>query len=153
MDRLTNVNESMPLLKSENFIYWQNVYDRLAAYENAGLSPEEVEVLFHRSKRDDVVIPDVTFFGKPLEHWDEIDKAEIEGRLVILPCKVGDKVWFDTWEHGIKNVGIRPHKIDRVDITIVTNINELVSTNIPLQELGETVFLTREEAEKALKAN
>lgn len=41
--------------------------DRLAAYENTGLEPEWVK---------------------------ELDKAEQDGRLVVLPCKVGD-VWFE----------------------------------------------------------
>lgn len=98
--------------------------NKLAAYENTGLTPEQVAAYA---------------------------KAEAEGRLIELPCKVGDTVWYDTWEHGIKNIGIQPHKIDRVDVSFISEVGEFLYTAIPLRELGKTVFISREAAEAASK--
>lgn len=61
--------------------------------------------------------------------------ADRAGRLVVLPCKVGDTVY------------ILRRTFDGADVVGET---ELWWTDIP--QLGKTVFLTREEAEKALKA-
>ena len=65
----------------------------------------------------------------------EYETAEEDGRLVVLPCKVGTRVYeiyqfcgYGAWE-------IEEHKIKLED----------------LDKIGKTVFLTREEAEKALK--
>ena len=53
--------------------------DKLAAYEDTGLSPEEF-----RERSESVL----ELYGKLKPYAD----AEEQGRLVILPCKVGDKV-------------------------------------------------------------
>ena len=72
--------------------------------------------------------------------------------VIVPPCKVGDTVWFDTWEkNGSINIGIQPHRVDRIDVVLVCGAKELVSTKIYDWEIGKTVFLTREEAEKALE--
>lgn len=117
---------------------------RLKAYEDTELTPEEVETLHTLTKS----YPSILGAAYKLKDYEQ---AEAEGRLIVLPCKVGDTVWFDTWERGIKNIGIQPHKIDRVDVTFVSEVSEFVRTEIPLRELGKSVFLTREAAEAALK--
>jgi hypothetical protein len=74
-------------------------------------------------------------------------QAEDEGRLVVLPCKVGDTVWFNTYKNNAtERVGIQPHEVKRVNIYFVTD-----GADIPQWDIGKTVFLTREEAEKALE--
>lgn len=65
----------------------------------------------------------------------ELAEADRDGRLVVLPCKVGDTVY------------ILHRTFDGADVVGET---ELWWTDIP--QLGKTVFLTREEAEKALEA-
>lgn len=65
----------------------------------------------------------------------ELAEADKAGRLVVLPCKVGDTVY------------ILHRTFDGADVVGET---ELWWTDIP--QLGKTVFLTREEAEKALEA-
>lgn len=52
----------------------QYIADKLAAYEDTGLSPEEIKL--------------------NMDGLDEYHKAEAEGRLVVLPCKVGDMVFY-----------------------------------------------------------
>lgn len=78
-------------------------------------------------------------FQDIIDKLAEYETAEEEGRLVVLPCKVGDLVFkifsqrdsFDDLEY---------------DIITATNFNY---TMIP--EIGKTVFLTYKEAEKKLE--
>jgi hypothetical protein len=76
------------------------------------------------------------------KQWEEraleLLQADRDGRVVVLPCKVGDTVWrikrtFETYPDKSKPY-IEP---DAFLLQDVFNI-------------GKTVFLTREEAEKAL---
>ena len=77
----------------------------------------------------------------------ELVKLIDEGRLVYLSCKVGDDIYYNTYiDNGKTSIGIKPHKIKRVKIGFCTE-----GADIPEREIGKTVFLTREEAEKALK--
>jgi hypothetical protein len=92
--------------------------ERLAAYEDTGLSPEEVQ---------------------------ELAKAKADGRLKILPAKPGDIIYRSEalqfcWV--ITKVEIYEDEIVFIDD----------SDNIfRLDDIGKTVFLTCEEAEKALE--
>lgn len=71
--------------------------------------------------------------------------------VIIPPCKVGDTVYFDTYLRG-KNVGIQPHKVIKVNCVLMTEPSKGgIGAEISDWDFGETVFLTREEAEKALK--
>jgi hypothetical protein len=83
----------------------------------------------------------------------EIIKAKADGRLVVLPCKVGDTIW------KIKSVFSyfsKPME-DRVDRIIISNNEILVcctgGAKFSIDSIGKTVFLTREEAEKALEGS
>lgn len=65
----------------------------------------------------------------------EYETAEDEGRLVVLPCKVGTRVYEIYQFCGCGAWEIEEHKIKLED----------------LDKIGKTVFPTREEAEKALR--
>lgn len=124
------------------------VWERLKAYEDTGLTPEQCEnakVIIESAFSDDT---------SKAERIRELLKADKEGRLVVLPCKVGDTVWanLDGMRHTRKCV------IEFADIgSHVTTI--VFSTVVGLREqygvnpssFGKTVFLSREEAEKALQ--
>ena len=71
--------------------------------------------------------------GDCLKKLAEYETAEEEGRLVVLPCKLGTPVYF--LRHGFDGWRIDSRKFAYGMIG----------------EVGKTVFLTREEAEKALK--
>ena len=68
----------------------------------------------------------------------EYETAEEEGRLVVLPCKVGDIVYKIMCQRD--NFDDRPYRI-------ITSVNFRLDM---ADDIGKTVFLTREEAEKAL---
>lgn len=100
-------------------------FDRLAAYEETGLEPEELA------------------------------QAEKEGRLVVLPCDVGDKLYDVTLGE------VREKIVISLSMLLSKSVNHLVIhaenfrnavTSYELQDIGKTVFLTREAAEAALEA-
>jgi len=74
------------------------------------------------------------------ERLKEYEDLEEQGKLLKLPCAVGDTVYrFYTVDDETK---IYEHRI-----TTLTNIVNIMEVG----EIGETVFLTKEEAEQALK--
>jgi hypothetical protein len=80
------------------------------------------------------------------ETIEEIIKAKADGRLMVLPCKVGDTVY--------RPDGIYPWYIEHIEIYGDEIIFVDDSDNIfRLDDIGKTVFLTREEAEKALEGS
>ena len=107
---------------------------RLMQYEDTGLTPERCAE-FARADAEGryIVMRDAEQAGNALLR--ELSEADKDGRLVVLPCKVGDTVY------------ILRRTFDGADVVGET---ELWWTDIP--QLGKTVFLTREEAEAALEA-
>lgn len=81
----------------------------------------------------------------------EYEDLEEQGRLVVLPCKVGDTVWgviFDTRDC--------PHCVGLSGCFGCSKANpvDVYRTDFKLhmvEEIGKTVFLTRAEAEDAMK--
>lgn len=77
-------------------------------------------------------------FEKKYAHWKDLEKAEAEGRLVVLPCKVGDTIWRIKCSGEWPDVG-KPYV--EADAFLYRDIHYF----------GKTVFRTREEAEAALE--
>ena len=103
---------------------------RLAAYEDTHMMPSDVT-----SMRMDMAIIAALFNGVDVDRMKELAEADKAGQLAVLPCKVGDTVY------------ILRRAFDGADVVGET---KLWWDDIP--QLGKTVFLTREEAEKALEA-
>lgn len=83
----------------------------------------------------------------------EYEDAEEAGRLVKLPCALGDTVYAITADNSIVEYDVVGITIEHYRVQV-----ELWSKNIiPMrrwennEDFGKTVFLTREEAEAALK--
>lgn len=82
------------------------------------------------------------------EQMKEWCDANAEGRLVVLPCKVGDMVFcirknpFGKGRYVKENIAESITVYRDHSFSIFSTLNDT---------LGETVFLTREEAEAALK--
>lgn len=123
------------------------ICERLAAYEDTGLMPEELQRAF---------VPDASIklaaqaLGTTPERLRELAAADNEGRAAVLPCKVGDTVWRivrDADPHITRDEVRDMYFAD--DMTLCV---ELVGGRVTFTEkFGETTFLTREEAEKALQ--
>lgn len=119
---------------------FQEVVSRLAAYEDA----------------------------MPIERAQELARAETDRRLVVLPCKVGDLLYeVDLPEYGViackvlyagtyngpmSHVpgGLMVSAVS-VGVEVVAGHGKGSSYAFEAEDFGENVFLTREEAEAALK--
>ena len=112
------------------------------------------EVLAYRRRTDVVNITAIQKLG-------EYEDAEEQGRLAVLPCKPWDKVYALFIVDVIDKKPI--YKIFQAKVTKITidRFRVLFSfealdenkynSERTMEAFGETVFLTREEAEKALK--
>ena len=74
---------------------------------------------------------------------------------VHLPCKVGDKLYEITSRKTISEYQVTAIHIELfgifVDWKITQGFVDRYISDMPAGEIGKTVFLTREEAENALK--
>lgn len=86
----------------------------------------------------------------------EYETAEEEGRLVVLPCKVGDIIFC------LCRIGIHQFKVLSIEIYEYGAILELLYAGnvekhrfwriyMQIDDFGRKLFLTNEEADKALK--
>lgn len=99
----------------------------LAAYENTGLEPKEIT--------------------EYLNATDEYVRASEEGRLIVLPCKVGDTVYKPFLRPlSVVPMTVRRIVIDGIDNQIIVDGGR----SFCFCDIGRTVFLTRERAEAAL---
>lgn len=112
--------------------------NRLAAYEDTGLEPEEISGLcsmYERSKMADPLrLEEYKTLGT-IDHLRELAQAENDGRLVVLQCKPGQKIWA---ESPIKGMA---YCFDAPDIAWIIENAEL---------FGKEIFLSCEEAEAAM---
>lgn len=122
----------------------------LREYLDTGLMPEEV---LPKKMADEIAmkllrLADLESFA-PYERLRKLAEADKDGRLVVLPCKVGDELWT-----------FCSYPVEQVYSFTVTDISTLngrtmLNTSrcgvIDARDVGKTVFLTREDAEKALE--
>ena len=130
-------------LKCEKHI--GKIINRVGAYEDSGLEPEETKDLIEAYKVS-------------LARNVEYGTLEEQGLLIKLPCKVGDTIYF-----------IKSFKDELIVKATIENIHIWSSGHIKIEshtdrsskywtgqewsikDIGKTVFLTREEAEKHLE--
>lgn len=114
----------------------------LRQYLDTGMTPEQCEnakVIIESVFSDDT--------SKAERIW-KLLKADEDGRLVVLPCKVGDTVYF----------ALLGRIIEKQVFSIVSFSNSTriycdgTSEYFRPEDIGKTFFLTREEAEAALEA-
>nr|DAG21960.1 MAG TPA: hypothetical protein [Caudoviricetes sp.] len=67
------------------------VCERLAAYEDTGLTPEEIKAPF---TEDAMINLAAQALGVEADRLRELAEADKDGRVVVLPCKVGER-WTD----------------------------------------------------------
>ena len=86
----------------------------------------------------------------------ELAEADKGGRLVVLPCKVGDTLYEVTGRKTISEYRVKAIRVELFCVFIEWEIEKgfvwQSLAGITQNEIGKTVFLTREEAEKALEA-
>ena len=122
-------------------------YWRLKAYEDTGLTPEEIKAPF---TEDTMINLAAQALGVEPSRLRELAEADKDGRCVVLPCKVGDTVWriIRDGEPHITRDEVR----DMYFADDMTPCIELVGGRVTFTEkFGKTVFLSHKEAEKALQ--
>ena len=150
-------------------------YWRLKAYEDLELTPEEIlDVVQDDGPFDTAKMLQIAI---ALDQLEKYQQAEKEGRLVVLPCKVGDTVWAASGK-------IIKCKIEEAYLCDGGGIEYLVMfdcdgadckgcpfnrweqdcsgeryceceygcCSFKDSDIGKTIFLTHEAAEKALEA-
>ena len=79
----------------------------------------------------------------------------LEHGVIVLPCKVGDRVYEITGRKTVSVYKVRAIRVELFGLFIEWDIVEgfvwQSLSGINADEIGKTVFLTREEAERALK--
>lgn len=126
-------------------LYCRNrLLDRLAEYEDTGLTPEEVSALVKDWSDLCAIIGECG----GIDRLRELDEADKNGRVVVLPCKIGDVLY------RASPSGVVVHRVANMvyrELTSRWYIDTIPNLPYASEELGKTTFLTREEAEKALK--
>ena len=136
----------------ERLTYWNEEYgcwsyhcgsgeaaNRLAAYEETELTPEEVlSMKFEWCAMMDAL----NSIGGGYTRLRELAEADKDGRLVALPCKVGDTVYF-----ALLGKIIEKQVFSIVSFSNSTRIYcDGTSEYFRPEDIGKTFFLTREEA-------
>ena len=99
-------------------------------------------------------IEDILGDDYDLDRLKELVEADREERCVLLPCKVGDKL-YKISENGVKEVVVQSivfmlsHTVNHLTVHVANERGAM--TEIETKDFGKTVFLTREEAEAALE--
>lgn len=124
----------------------RDLYGRLKAYEDTGWTPEMLRKLGENAWHlwDFAQAAENMTVGR-LKEFAEADK---DGRVVVLPCKVGDKLYRvfagEIFEHRVGSMKYFAIQ-GRWDIETYPFCPCVESS------IGKTVFFSREEAEKALQ--
>lgn len=140
-------------------------FDRLAAYEETGLEPEDMKKAFNE---DATLKLAGQILGMSPDRLRELAQAEKEGRLVVLPCKDWFEIVFGEQElfWGIDTdyieTPIREISVDNAErftwydgwktLVLRGNDENGLDWEFSPEDIGKTVFLTREAAEAALDA-
>lgn len=143
-----NCNVDMDCIDCPSF---DRLVERLAAYEDTGLTPDEIKSM----KDEHFSGLEMAKLHSALMELKKYQEADKDGRLVVLPCKVGQRVFalLDTDKHisecEVKQIGMG-NKIGFIGLEPIGARGR--EYGISLNGFGKTVFRTREEAENALGA-
>ena len=136
-----NCNMDMDCIDCPSF---DRLVELLAAYEDTGLTPEEIDMDHEAAETLRQLCR-----GCDLDRLEKLAEADKDERVVVLPCKVGDKLY------RVFAGGIFEHRVGRMKYFAIQGQWDIETYPFcPCVEssTGKTIFLTREEAEKALEA-
>ena len=144
MERLTYFDGGKWRLKIGDTEYSGEAVDRLAAYEDTGLEPEEIGALKSREKGLVELLNGVSCgCAVTYTRLRELAQADREGRCVVLPAKPDQTIY--QWRIGDDCPSVS--RLDGVQINADGEITYPIWNGYLIAEdFGRTVFLTREEA-------
>ena len=103
-----------------------------------------------KEAKSNVTIKDVT---DKLAHYEDLEE---QSRLIELPCKIGDTVYLFSYD-TIHPFTINGFEINKYEVEFKGSYCgeeknlEHWAIRLPVSRIGKTVFLTKKEAEAALK--
>ena len=120
----------------------RKVWERLKQYEDTGLEPEQILTAIDMAK----IVCSLRALEAyrnlgSIDHIGDLLQAEQDGRLVVLPCKIGDTIYVITKKPIPEKGWLR--YVRRSSLTY-KNLAWVLSC------LGKRVFPSREEAEEAI---
>lgn len=107
---------------------------RLMQYEDTELTPEEIDMDHEAAEQLRQLCRNCD-----LDRLEKLAEADKDGRLVVLPCKVGTATYYIHYPIAFY--------LDKSEPEIKRGIFTLPD----LDRFGHSVFLTREEADRALE--
>ena len=107
------------------------VCERLAAYEDTGLTPEEIKAPL---TEDAMINLAAQALGVEPGRLRELAEADKDGRVIILPCKVYETDGARVYEHTVREVIYETAGGPAFDKNAI----------------GKSIFLTRAEADQVL---
>ena len=135
MDRLTYRDKDGMAMMKERGGWKSGGIDRLCAYEDTGLEPEDLKKAFNAGA---ILKLAAQALNTTPDHLRYLLQAEQDGLLVALPCKVGDTVYQ-----------IDAERVYESEVKwIIFDCDDIAFDE---RAIGGSIFLTREEAEAALK--
>lgn len=132
MERLTYFKDGYWRVNFSGVQYQADFVDRLAAYE------------------------DIAELCGGFDRLRELAEADKDGRVMVLPCKVGDTIYFAR-ANPILQYKVTGYEMGNASISQVRSKHVDKETGLTFNftfrpgSIGKTVFLSREEAEKALQ--
>ncbi len=126
--------------------------------------PQKDDLIVYTNGKYEDTIPaemtndDIRAVLKKLADYEDLEE---QGLLVKLPCKVGDIIWdndfgypqsyeINAYSYGYCDSYVESYVEEEV-VFYFENSNRSITGSFPMSEIGKTVFLTREEAEKKLE--
>lgn len=168
MDRLTSRSEVSGIMlvrghglgpayfdTKRDYIIYCEAIDRLAAYEDTGLTPAQIKYILPRQSAEEAV-ERMKIERERYDEWFAWKQAESEGRLIVLPCKVGDTVYAvepdlcDLRDKDTCDAYCDGWDFSCPDFHSGSTIRQRHFQVEDLRHFGKTVFPSHEEAAAAL---
>lgn len=135
---------------------WEEAaWNRLAAYEDTGLMPDEVSALV----KDWSDLCTIVGECGGIDRLQELAEADKAGRVVVLPVKpvltpiISGMLFIiedgDIYEDALYEAVVGMSESGKTNVVYTTLSAQMIFEQA---DIGKTVFLTREKAEKALEA-
>lgn len=127
----------------------RDLYGRLKQFEDAVQTPEN----FYKMYGEFCLLESALKNYGSHDRMKELSEADKEGRVVVLPCKVGDTVYTINLHKKIVDLTVECFGIDETgELWIFTeDHNKTYVDTIEIRDIDDDVFLTREEAERAME--
>ena len=132
---------------AEKYKQVANWLEQLKSYKDIG-TPKELKELKENGAFTGLELAKLAIMQKELKEYKDLEE---QGLLVRLPCKVGDDLYCivngEVKKLKVHSFGVPDFEITDIEFKYVDGFKIVRFVG----EVGKTVFLTREEAEKKLE--